>query len=107
MPLEVLKRAMEKLPGVEFATGFGMTELSGNIFYFSPQAHLDALNGDQTKLSSVGQQMPLAVSRVVDDDMNDVGVGEVGELVVKGPQVMSGYWRRPEANEEVVVGGRL
>ena len=105
MPVEVLRRAIDKLPGVDFATGFGMTELSGNIFYFSPAAHLEALNGDKGKLSSVGHQMPLAVSRVVDDAMNDVAVGEVGELVVRGPQVMSGYWRRPEANEEAFFGG--
>ena len=105
MPVEVLKRGMAKLPGVEFATGFGMTELSGNIFSFNAQAHLDALAEDPERLSSVGQQMPYAVSRVVDDAMNDVKVGEVGELVVQGPQVMSGYWRRPDAGEEAFHGG--
>jgi acyl-CoA synthetase (AMP-forming)/AMP-acid ligase II len=105
MPVEVLKRAMDKLPGVEFATGFGMTELAGNVFSLNWARHLDALSGDRSKLSSVGVQMPQAVVRVVDDQMRDVEVGEVGELVVQGPQVMTGYWRRPEANDEAFFGG--
>ena len=49
--------------------------------------------------------MPLAVSRVVDDEMRDVPVGAVGELVVRGPQVMTGYWNRPDANTEAFAGG--
>jgi acyl-CoA synthetase (AMP-forming)/AMP-acid ligase II len=105
MPAEVIKRGMELLPGVEFSTGFGMTELSGNIFSLNAQEHVNALANDTSVLSSVGFQMPLAVSRIVDDQMNNVEEGVVGELVVRGPQVMSGYWRRPEANEEAFFGG--
>ena len=106
MPAEVIRTAMDKLPGVRFITGFGMTELSGNIFYMSPDQHLAALDGDdQSTLTSVGRLMPLAMARVVDDDMNDVAVEQVGELVVQGDQVLTGYWRRPEANEEAFAGG--
>ncbi|GAC1589446.1 MAG: long-chain fatty acid--CoA ligase [Acidimicrobiales bacterium] len=105
MPVEVLKRAMDKLPGVEFATGFGMTELAGNVFVFDAARHLAAMERNPSVLRSVGQQMPMAVSRVVDDNMNDVVIGDIGELVVKGPQVMTGYWKRPDANEEAFAGG--
>jgi acyl-CoA synthetase (AMP-forming)/AMP-acid ligase II len=49
--------------------------------------------------------MALSRLRLVDDDMQDVPVGEVGEIVVQGDQVMLGYWRRPEANEEAFAGG--
>ena len=49
--------------------------------------------------------MALSRLRLVDDDMHDVAVGEVGEIVVQGDQVMLGYWRRPEANEEAFAGG--
>jgi acyl-CoA synthetase (AMP-forming)/AMP-acid ligase II len=42
---------------------------------------------------------------VVDDAMNDVPVGAIGELVVQGDQVLTGYWRRPDANEEAFFGG--
>jgi len=105
MPAEVIRTGMDKLPGVRFITGFGMTELSGNIFYMTPDQHLAALDGDQSVLSSVGQLMTLAMARVVDDAMNDVPVGAVGELVVQGDQVLTGYWRRPDANEEAFFGG--
>ena len=47
MPAEVLKELMERLPGVQFATGFGMTELSGNIFSFGAEAHVEALANDR------------------------------------------------------------
>ncbi len=105
MPAEVIKAVMDKLPGVRFITGFGMTELAGNIFHLSPDAHLAALEHDPPVLTSVGRLMPLAMARVVDDQMGDVATGEVGELVVKGDQMMMGYWRRPEANEEAFAGG--
>jgi acyl-CoA synthetase (AMP-forming)/AMP-acid ligase II len=105
MPAETLRRAMARFPGMEFSTGFGMTELSGNVMYFNDAGHQRALAGDVSKLGSVGQQMPLATVRVVDDDLRDVAVGEVGEIVVRGPQVTVGYWGRPEATAEAFAGG--
>jgi acyl-CoA synthetase (AMP-forming)/AMP-acid ligase II len=105
MPAETLRRAMERFPGMEFSTGFGMTELSGNVMYFSNEGHQRALAEDVTVLGSVGKQMPLATVRVVADDMRDVAVGDVGEIVVRGPQVTMGYWGRPEATAEAFAGG--
>jgi acyl-CoA synthetase (AMP-forming)/AMP-acid ligase II len=105
MPVEVLRRAMEKFPNARFGTGFGMTELSGNVMYLSSEAHERALAGHSDVLQSVGQPMRLSVVRVVDDDMNDVAVGDVGEIVVRGDQVLTGYWNRPEATEEAFFGG--
>jgi acyl-CoA synthetase (AMP-forming)/AMP-acid ligase II len=105
MPLEVLRRAMDRFPGAGFGTGFGMTELAGNVFSLPDEAHRAALAGDASVLQSVGQQMPLASVRIVDDDMNDVAVGEVGELVVWGDQVTMGYWGNPDATPEAFAGG--
>jgi len=105
MPVETLRRAMARFPGADFVQGFGMTELSGNVLYFDPASHRLAATERPELLAAAGRTMALSRIRLVDDDMRDVGVGEVGEIVVRGDQVMLGYWRRPEANEEAFAGG--
>jgi acyl-CoA synthetase (AMP-forming)/AMP-acid ligase II len=105
MPAEVLRRAMARLPAVSFMTGFGMTELGGNVMLLSEDDHRRALAEEESLLTSVGRQMPLATVRVVDDDGRDVPVGEVGELVVQGEQVTMGYWGNEEATAEAFSGG--
>jgi acyl-CoA synthetase (AMP-forming)/AMP-acid ligase II len=97
MPAEVLRRARAKWPGVGFSTGFGMTELSGNVMFMSPADHDRAAEHGLPILRSVGRQMPLARVRVVDDEGRDVPAGTPGEIVIKGDQVLTGYWRNPEA----------
>ena len=105
MPVEVLKRAMARFPSVEFIQGFGMTELSGNVLFFDGPSHVRAVQERPEMLAAAGRPMALSSLRVVDDEMNDVGVGEVGEIVVQGDQVMQGYWRNPAATEEAFAGG--
>jgi long-chain acyl-CoA synthetase len=105
MPVEVLKRAMARFPRAEFVQGFGMTELSGNVLFFDPEAHRLAVAERPELLAAAGRSMAFSRLRLVDDEMRDVPVGEVGEVVVQGDQVMLGYWRRPEANEEAFAGG--
>ncbi len=105
MPAEVLRKAMARFPDAGFGTGFGMTELSGNVFHLNAEAHRRALETGSEVLRSVGRQLPLSCVRIVDDAMNDVPVGEVGELVVRGDQVLVGYWNRPEATAEAFAGG--
>ncbi len=56
---------------------------------------------------SIGLPVPSTDIRLVDDNGNDVPVGEPGELWVKGPQVMLGYWQRPDATDEVLKDGWL
>jgi acyl-CoA synthetase (AMP-forming)/AMP-acid ligase II len=105
MPVETLRRAMARFPGADFVQGFGMTELSGNVLYFDPDSHRLAADERPELLAAAGRTMALSSIRLVDEDMRDVAVGEVGEIVVRGDQVMLGYWRRPEANEEAFAGG--
>src|SRR5581483_6139019 len=100
MPAEVLRKARTKWPQVGFSTGFGMTELAGNVMFMSPADHDRAADEGLPILRSVGRQMPLARVRVVDDDGCDVPPGTPGEIVVKGDQVLAGYWRNPEATEK-------
>src|SRR5690606_32282559 len=52
-----------------------------------------------------GKPVPLVAARVVDQDMNDVPQGEIGEIVYRGPQTMLGYWNNPRATEEAFHGG--
>lgn len=105
MPAAVLLRAREKWPQVRFGTGFGMTELSGNVMFLTADEHDRAIDEGLPILNSVGRQMLLARVRVVDEAMNDVAVGAEGEIVVKGDQVLSGYWRNPEATAKAFTDG--
>ena len=83
MPVETLRRAMARFPGADFVQGFGMTELSGNVLYFDPASHRLAATERPELLAAAGRTMALSRIRLVDDDMRDVAVGEVGEIVVQ------------------------
>jgi acyl-CoA synthetase (AMP-forming)/AMP-acid ligase II len=97
MPGEVLRRARTRWPGMAFSTGFGMTELAGNVMLMGREDHDRAAEEGLEILRSVGRQMPLARVRVVDDTGQDAAPGVPGEILVKGDQVLSGYWKNPEA----------
>jgi acyl-CoA synthetase (AMP-forming)/AMP-acid ligase II len=57
------------------------------------------------KIGSVGKPVPIISARIVDDEMNDVPRGEVGEIVYRGPTLMVGYWNKPAETEEAFAGG--
>ena len=57
------------------------------------------------KIGSVGKPIPTIAARIVDERMNDVAPGEVGEIVYRGPSLMAGYWNNPAATEEALAGG--
>jgi long-chain acyl-CoA synthetase len=93
--------AFEKKTGAVIVEGFGMTEST-------PVTHINPFKG-QRKVGSVGLPIPDTLARIVnlDDGVTDVPVGETGELLVKGPQVMKGYWQRPDATAETITDGWL
>jgi long-chain acyl-CoA synthetase len=103
MPLPLLKQAMEKLPGSQFAQGYGMTEVACILTVLSAEDH--GLEHTDRRLQSAGKPVTGVEIRVVDNDDHDVPVGEVGEVIARGPNVMKGYWKRPEVNAEVLRGG--
>ena len=80
--------------GVLIGEGYGLTECSP-VVCASPGDGL-------AKLGSVGLPAPGTALKVVDEEGNELPLGERGELCVKGPQVMKGYWQRPEATAEVM-----
>jgi long-chain acyl-CoA synthetase len=73
-----------------------------------PVTHINPFKGKR-KVGSVGIPISDTESRIVDlgDGVTDVPVGEIGELLVKGPQVMKGYWNRPDATAETLTDGWL
>jgi fatty-acyl-CoA synthase len=94
----LLTRMAEAFPGVTNVAVFGQTEMSPVTCALSGT---DALR----KIGSVGQPVSIVAARIVDDGMKDVPPGEVGEIVYRGPSVMSGYWQNPEATAEAFRGG--
>ena len=94
----LLKEMSDVFPGAEIFAAFGQTEMSPVTCMLLGE---DAIR----KLGSVGRAIPTVAARVVDEDMNDVKVGEVGEIVYRGPSMMSGYWNNPKATAEAFAGG--
>jgi long-chain acyl-CoA synthetase len=104
---ELLRRSMARFSNARFYQGFGMTELGGNPLYMDPETHLRGAADEPHLLAGAGYEAPYSSVRIVDDDMNDLPVSEIGEIVVKGDQVMLGYWRNEEATHETIVDGWL
>ncbi|UGQ49241.1 AMP-binding protein [Massilia endophytica] len=92
-----LKADVEKLLGLPLHNGYGMTESSPTI----SQTRLDAPRSD----TSVGFAIPGVETRVVDEAGNEARAGEAGELWVRGPNVMLGYYREPELTQAVMRPG--
>ncbi|KFU80371.1 fatty-acyl-CoA synthase [Amycolatopsis lurida] len=88
----------ERFPGALNVAVFGQTETSPITCVLSGE---DSIR----KLGSVGKPIPTLQYRVVDDDMNDVAPGEVGEIVYRGPTVTKGYWKKPQETAEAFAGG--
>jgi acyl-CoA synthetase (AMP-forming)/AMP-acid ligase II len=105
MPVATLREAMKRLPRARFQTGFGMTELAGNVLVRTAEDHVAAAAGRPELLASVGKPMALSAVRVVDENGDEVPPDTVGELVIRGEQVCSGYWNRPDAVAEAFRDG--
>ena len=101
---ETLRAAMAAF-GCKFVQAYGMTELTAVATALYPEDHDRALAGEEQLLLSAGRPLLSTDVKIVDDDGNDLPAGEVGEIIVRGPQVMDGYHNRPDATEEALVDG--
>ena len=93
MPDSTLRRAVEIWPDMLFLHGWGMTELSPIGTMLPRSMRQPAIAGD--RLRSCGQVMPNLELLIVDADGQEVPRGTTGEIIVRGPAVMQGYWNRP------------
>ena len=98
LPVDVMAR-FEKLTGGRITEGFGMTETS-------PVTHVNPLHGLR-KPGSVGVPVPGTDAKIVDVETGEkeLGIGQDGELCVRGPQVMAGYWNRPDETANTLRDG--
>ncbi|MBN1176916.1 MAG: long-chain-fatty-acid--CoA ligase [Dehalococcoidales bacterium] len=107
MPLPVIRKALEEFPGVSFINAFGQTETASTITALGPEDHV--LTGTEeekekklARLASIGKPMADVEMKVVDDDGKKLGPNEVGEILAKGPRVMSGYWKDEEKTAKTI-----
>ncbi|MDH3335951.1 MAG: AMP-binding protein, partial [Rhodospirillaceae bacterium] len=100
LPIEVKER-FEKLTGCVVVEGYGLSEASPVLTCNPPRG----IN----KTGSIGLPFPgvEAEFRDLDDPLKQVAKGEKGELVVRGPQVMAGYWNKPDDTAETIIDGWL
>ncbi|MDE2403972.1 MAG: long-chain-fatty-acid--CoA ligase [Sphingomonadales bacterium] len=98
MPGEVLRELMARRPRLRLWNVYGQTEMAPVATALQPHEHLERPN-------SCGRPVLHVSTRVVDEAMNDVAPGEVGEVVHRSPHLMSGYWNDPEKTAAAFAGG--
>ena len=101
LPVEVI-RDFEQKTGSVIVEGYGLTEST-------PVVHINPFSGGKRKVGSIGLPISDTLARIVslDDGQTDMPVGETGEIIIKGPQVMKGYWQMPEETADTLKDGWL
>jgi len=98
MPVEIIREISDRLPGIRLWNCYGQTEIAPVAVVLQPE--------DQVRKAGAAGRPGLHVeTRLVDDDMRDVKPGEVGEIVHRSPQLLTGYWNDPERTAEAFAGG--
>ena len=98
MPVPVLQELRQRLPGVRPYQAYGQTEIAPCATILWPEEH-------DARPASCGRPILNVETRVVDPDMNDVPPGTHGEIVHRSPQLLIGYWDKPEETAEAFAGG--
>lgn len=88
-----------QVTGIPLSEGYGLTEAS-------PVLTMNPLD-EKGRLGTIGLPAPSTLIRLVDDDGKDVPLGETGEIIAQGPQVMQGYYNRPDETDKVIKEGWL
>ena len=104
MPTRLLERLMASLNWCHFSHSYGMTELSPVATALTDREHRTS-RLDGPKLGSIGRSALTTEVIIADGDGIEVARGQAGEIIVRGPNVMLGYWRRPDLTSEVLKNG--
>lgn len=100
----LLRRALSLMPNARFSQGYGQTEVCGGTVILESRFHVT--EGPNARLlRAAGRPAPGTDLRIVDEDLNDVPQGQVGEVLLQGPSVMQGYWKQPELTAKTIVEG--
>jgi long-chain acyl-CoA synthetase len=94
-----VNKTFQKITGVPITEGFGLTEAS-------PVTHVNPLKG-ANPIGSIGIPLQSTYAKIISDDGKDLKPGESGELIIKGPQVMKGYWKRDDETNKTIKDGWL
>lgn len=112
MPLPVIRDAISKFPNTRFINAFGQTETASTITMLPPDDHVltgtpEEVETKLQRLTSIGKPLDDVEVMIVSEDGAQVPDGEVGEIVARGPRMMSGYWRQDEATGDTIRSGWL
>ncbi len=104
MPVALLKEAMRRLPGIDLVQAYGQTELSPLATMLRGEDHVLEGPGSE-RLKSAGRTLPHCEIGIVDENLEPLAAGEVGQIRVRGANAMLGYWKLPEVTAETIVDG--
>lgn len=102
--LALMDRLLSLFPSMQFSQAYGMTELGPTATSLNPEDHCGAARTDG-RMRSAGRATATTEVRIVGPDDQELPVGEVGEIVCRGENVMLGYWGMPEATAEATRNG--
>jgi long-chain acyl-CoA synthetase len=100
IPLPLLHAFQAAQPHIKVIQGYGLTETSPMITLVDP-------GSAESKMGSIGREVPGVEVRIVDENGKEVAVDEPGEIITRGPHVMKGYFRRPDATAQRIRNGWL
>ncbi|MFD1407538.1 acyl-CoA synthetase [Kroppenstedtia eburnea] len=98
MPVPVLKKLQEAVKGLDLYNCFGQSEIAPLATVLRPEDH-------EQRPDSAGKPVLFVELRVVDEEMEDVKPGQMGEIIYRSPQLCRGYWEQPEETEAAFMGG--
>ena len=102
MPFEVITKAMQVMPWVRFINAFGQTETASTITTLGPEDHIiEGTDEEKEKklrrlAQSIGRPLPDVEVKIIDEGGKELPPLEVGEIVARGPRIMTGYWHDDE-----------